>query len=71
MVDNCIGKVGILALVGKIGPASQLGVLNLKSQQQALGEEDVDEIMEQLAKSLGIYVNYLLLIKRFSIECRK
>ncbi|XP_078360294.1 uncharacterized protein LOC144644637 isoform X1 [Oculina patagonica] len=53
LADNCIGKAGILALVGKIGSASQLGVLNLKSQQQALGEEDMDEIMEQLAKSLG------------------
>ena len=54
LADNCIGKAGILALVGKISPASQLGVLNLKSQQQPLGEEDMDQIMEQLAKSLGI-----------------
>lgn len=50
--DNCIGRKGILALVGKIGSASQLAVLNLKSQQQALGEEDMDQIMEQLAESL-------------------
>ena len=53
MGDNCIGREGILALVGKIGSGSQLGVLNLKSQQQALGEEDVDQIMERLAEALG------------------
>lgn len=56
MGDNCIGREGILALVGKIGSGSQLGVLNLKSQQQALGEEDVDQIMERLAEALGTYL---------------
>lgn len=61
LTDNCIGKTGIQALVGKVGPGSQLGVLNLKSQQQALGEEDMDQIMEQLAKSLGICESYVVL----------
>ena len=56
LADNCIGKTGILALVCKIIPVSQLGVLNLKSQQQPLGEEDMDQIMEELAKTLGIDV---------------
>lgn len=59
LADNCIGKAGIQALVGKVGPGSQLGVLNLKSQQQALGEEDMDDIMEQLAKALGICESYI------------
>jgi len=53
LADNCIGKAGILALVGKVGPASRLEVLNLKGQQQPLGEEDVDQIIERLANSLG------------------
>ena len=59
LADNCIGRAGIQALVGKVGPGSQLGVLNLKSQQQVLGEEDMDEIMEQLAKSLGTCESYV------------
>ena len=59
LADNCIGRAGIQALVGKVGPGSQLGVLNLTSQQQALGEEDMDDIMEQLAKSLGICESYI------------
>jgi len=54
LADNCIGKAGILALVGKVGPASRLEVLNLKGQQQPLGEEDVDQIIERLANSLGM-----------------
>lgn len=61
LADNCIGQIGILALVGKVGPGSQVGVLNLKSQQEALGEEDMDEIMEELAKSLGICDSYIWL----------
>ena len=62
MGDNCIGREGILALVCKIGSSSQLGVLNLKSQQQALGEEDVDQIMERLAEALGtcLFIFYYL-----------
>lgn len=53
LADNCIGKAGILALVGIICPASQLRILNLRNQQQPLGEEDMDEIMEQVAMTLG------------------
>lgn len=69
LADNDIGKTGILGLVGKICPASQLAVLNLKSQRQPVGEEDMDEIMEQLARTLGRVVQFLNIYKVIVIRC--
>lgn len=69
LADNDIGKTGILGLVGKICPASQLAVLNLKSQRQPVGEEDMDEIMEQLARTLGRVVQFLDIYKVIFIRC--
>ena len=53
LAHNCIGSSGLVSLVRRLVPASRLCHLDLKNQQQPVGEEEMDNIFTTLAQTVG------------------
>ena len=61
--NNCIGADGIESLVSKLGPGCSLANLELRNQQQAVDEEDLDRILQHLVERFGRWF-----FTRFKVE---
>ena len=70
LANNCIGASGLEALVRRLGPSSKLCYLDLKNQQQPVGEEDMDKIFNAVADALGLCFVFRLFICIFVCVCK-